>query len=135
MSRGISTIIAAILLLIITIGLASSAYLFITRLLYAQTSKTIQLLDASCTGGNITLVVSNQGTDIIADTDLKVHINNEDKSTFFTTGTTKLTPLDPQDTEVDTYKPEDESGDPPYSGSVRIRVTSPSNSIETTIWC
>jgi len=131
MSRGISTIIAAILLLIITIGLASTAYLFISSFFYTQTSKTIQLLDASCTGGNITLVVSNTGTDTITSGDLKVHINEEDKSSFYTDA---LTPLDPHDTEVDTYKPKDEEGLDPYSGSVRIRVTS-SNSIDTTIWC
>lgn len=132
MSRGISTIIAAILLLIITIGLASTAYLFITRLLYAQTSKTIQVLDATCTGGNITLVVSNQGTDIITSANLKVHIDNVDRTNRFT----PLTPLTPQNTTVHTYEPESYTPpDPTLSGSVRIRVTSPSNSIDTTIWC
>jgi len=127
MSRGISTIIAAILLLIITIGLAGTAYLFITRILYTQTSKVIQVLSADCTNNNITLVVSNQGTDTIASADLTILINNVDKTSYFS----DLTPLDPQDTKVDTYDP----GATPYSDSVTIVVTSPSNSQTLTIWC
>jgi len=129
MSRGISTIIAAILLLIITIGLASSAYLFITRLLYAQTSKTIQVLGADCTNKNITLVVSNQGTDKITSGDLQVHIDNEDRTGKFSA----LIPLTPHNTTVDTWNPGPDGVT--YSGSVIIRVTSPSNSQTYTIWC
>ena len=124
MSRGISTIIAAILLLIITIGLAGTAYLFITRIFYAQTSKTIQLLDASCTNGVITLVVSNQGTDTIESGELTVYINEVDKSGEFP----DLMTITPHQSKVDT-------GTTVYSDSVNIRVTSPSNSQTVPIWC
>ena len=127
MSRGISTIIAAILLLIITIGLASTAYLFITGFLYSQTSKTIQVLTADCTNKNITLVVSNQGTDRIEDGEIKVYVNNEDKTSVFT----DLDPVDPHKTKVHTWDP----GAAAYSGSVTILITSPSNSQTLTIWC
>jgi hypothetical protein len=127
MSRGISTIIAAILLLIITIGLASAAYIFITNFLYSQTSKTIQVLSADCNNNNITLVVANHGSETIGNNELKVYINNDDQTSNFTA----LTPLDPQDTEVHTWDPE---GLVP-GGSVNILVISPSNSQPITIWC
>ena len=128
MSRGISTIIAAILLLIITIGLAGTAYLFITRIFYAQTSKTIQLLDATCTNGVITLVVSNQGTDTIGDGELTVYINEQLEDGFG-----GLDPLNPHDTKV--QKDSTCAAPPCYTDSVNIRVTSPSNTQTVTIWC
>ena len=61
MKKGISTIIAVILLLIITISLAGTAYMFIYNMLWRQMSKPISILGASCNATNsITLLISNE---------------------------------------------------------------------------
>jgi hypothetical protein len=65
--KGISTIIASIILVVITIGLISVAYLYMTGLLTGTTAKNIELMDAYCdlTSGsnyNITALIKNIGT-------------------------------------------------------------------------
>jgi hypothetical protein len=65
--KGISTIIASIILVVITIGLISVAYLYMSGLLSGTTAKNIQLMDAYCdltssSNYNITAIVKNIGT-------------------------------------------------------------------------
>ncbi len=64
--KGISTIIASIILVVITIGLISVAYLYMSGLISGTTGKNIQLMDSYCdndgTNGNITVMVKNIGT-------------------------------------------------------------------------
>ncbi|MEK6909844.1 MAG: archaellin/type IV pilin N-terminal domain-containing protein [Candidatus Aenigmatarchaeota archaeon] len=60
--RGISTVIATILMLMITIGLAGTAYLYISGA-FTQQTQGIDLVDAFCTGGIIANVsFRNLGT-------------------------------------------------------------------------
>ena len=56
--KGISAVIATILLLMITIAIASTAYMYVTGMIGGMTSKTISVSHASCDGGAITLVIS-----------------------------------------------------------------------------
>ena len=64
--KGISTIIASIILVVITIGLISVAYLYMSGLISGTTANNIQLMDAYCdfagSAGNITVLVKNIGT-------------------------------------------------------------------------
>jgi len=73
--KGVSAIIATILMLVITIGLAGTAYVYISGMLTGKTAKTISLLDASCTGSNIVIVISNDGTQNIAATELAAYLD------------------------------------------------------------
>jgi len=86
MKKGISTIIAVILMLIITIALAGTAYMFISGMIGTRISQTISA-DISCVNGKIVLIVYNQGTDMINNTattkELKIYINNADRTDFF----------------------------------------------------
>jgi len=86
MKKGISTIIATILLLIITIALVGTSYMFISGMIGARISQTISA-DVSCVNGKIVLIVYNQGTDMINNTattkELKIYISNADKTDFF----------------------------------------------------
>jgi len=122
MKKGISTIIAVILLLVITISLAGTAYIFIIGMLRGQMSKPISILGASCnTTNGITLVISNDGTDLITENDLTIF-----------NGSVQLTDFDsisipPKDSNFTSF-----GGG---SGSNHIRVISPSNSVEITVWC
>ena len=88
--KGISAIIATILLLMITIALAGTAYVYMSGMLTGRTSKIISLLDASCTNANITVVISNDGTaDITLADDIKVFVDNiQDTAIEFSPSTT-----------------------------------------------
>ncbi|MCX6821431.1 MAG: hypothetical protein NTW30_01500 [Candidatus Aenigmarchaeota archaeon] len=131
--KGISTIIASILLLIITIGLAGTAYIFISNLLTGSISKTISVLDVSCyplpsdnTRSNITIILTNDGTVNIADSDLIVMVDGVVKSQQFDFGA----PIYPHSTAVATSK------DDYTSNAVHtVSVSSPSNSIRVTRSC
>ena len=78
--KGISTIIATILMVVITIGLVSVAYLYLSGLITGATAQNIALLDAYCdaTPNNIYVLLKNDGTTSIT----------FDKVAFFVNGTT-----------------------------------------------
>jgi flagellin-like protein len=59
--KGISTVIATLLMLMITIALAGMAYMYISGVFTMQT-QGIELVDAYCVGNNVTMVVRNIGT-------------------------------------------------------------------------
>jgi len=88
--KGVSAIIATILMLVITIGLAGTAYVYISGMLTGKTGTTISILDYTCTIGTngriITMVISNDGTDNIpgaANGILKIYVDNVDRTTMF----------------------------------------------------
>jgi len=62
--KGISTIIATLLMLVITIGLAGMAYSYISGVFTART-RTIELIDAFCVGTTGSAIIRNSGSDII----------------------------------------------------------------------
>ena len=60
--KGISTVIATILMLMITIALAGTAYLYISGTFTQQTAVVLEILDATCSGDPISVTVQNSGT-------------------------------------------------------------------------
>ena len=123
--KGVSEIIANILMLIITIGLAGTAYVYISGMMTTKMEKTVSVLDAACNGTHITLVVANDGTDTIAAADLTIYINNQVSPTGLPG------PLNPRDTEVIT----DLSTGVISGASNTLLVISPSNSVRQSVWC
>ncbi len=121
MRKGVSAIIATILLLMITIGLAGMAYVFMSGMMTGRTSKTITVLDASCTSDIITIVISNDGTLDITSDDIKIFVNNEE-NTAFSIGT-----IVPHTTNVTTV-----TG---TSGANTVLVVSPSNAVKQVVYC
>lgn len=130
MNKGISTIIATIILLVITIGLAGTAYIFISNMLQSHFSKTINLLDVDCnpstpTQAYITIILSNDGTMNITDSEILVTVDGSVKSGSFDFGT-----LTPRNTTVAT------STDLYLMNKVHtVVVASSSNSVRTDVWC
>lgn len=119
--KGISTIIASIMLLVITIGLAGTAYIFIKTILDQSISKTINVLDMSCNQGNITIILTNDGTANIKDSELIVMVDGNVKSDKFTFNPD---PIPAHSTAVAT------SSEPYGLNAVHtVVVTSPSNSV------
>lgn len=49
--KGISTVIATLLMLLITIALSGLAYMYISGVFTAKTAKTIDIIDAGCRTG------------------------------------------------------------------------------------
>lgn len=66
--KGISTIIATLLMLIITIALAGMAYTYISGVFTART-RTIELVDSFCVGTTGSAIVRNLGPDTIRATE------------------------------------------------------------------
>ncbi|MDI6826125.1 MAG: hypothetical protein QMD36_02940 [Candidatus Aenigmarchaeota archaeon] len=60
--KGVSTIIAAIIMVVITIGLISVAYLYISGLIAGTTATNIWLADAYCNTTHIIYLIKNIGT-------------------------------------------------------------------------
>ena len=121
MRKGVSAIIATILLLMITIGLAGMAYVFMSGMMTGRTSKTITVLDASCTSDIITIVISNDGTVDIASSDIKIYVENTQNSTF------SLSTIVPHATQVTNV-----AG---TSGANTVLVVSPSNAVKQVVYC
>lgn len=138
MRKGISTVIATLLMLVITIALAGFAYTYISGTLTARTGVVINLLDATCGSGgaaadSIQVTVLNDGT--TASGALTVTATAPDGTT--TTGTCTTVSINPGT-----------QGSCPGSGidrallaantagSYRIRITSPSGTPVTgTVFC
>jgi len=72
--KAVSTIIASIMLVIITIGLVSTAYLYIIGVFGGQTSKTIKLAEADAH----MIIFQNLGSDTIASDEIKVLVNGKE---------------------------------------------------------
>lgn len=63
--KGVSAVIATILMLLITIALAGTAYLYITGVFTSRTAVALSIdgISSTCTaGGNLSIVVKNDGT-------------------------------------------------------------------------
>jgi len=123
MKKGISAIIATVLLLLITIALAGSVFVYMSGMLTGKTAKTISLLDASCSGTTITIVISNDGTADILPSELTFLVSNSVASPTWVTGGTIV----PHNTTVLTI-----SGS---SGTNTVKVISPSNTASQIVYC
>lgn len=69
MRKGITPIIAIIILLLIVVAIAGSAYTYIMGYYSGLTAKTVELTSVTCTAGTVTMIVHNIGTDVIQSSD------------------------------------------------------------------
>jgi flagellin-like protein len=60
--KGISTVVATLLMLIITIALAGLAYSYISGVFTARTAVILTVADTTCNTSHITVWVRNDGT-------------------------------------------------------------------------
>ncbi|MEM5777000.1 MAG: archaellin/type IV pilin N-terminal domain-containing protein [Candidatus Aenigmatarchaeota archaeon] len=82
MKKGISAVIATLLLLVITIGLAMTAYFYINNMVQRSTAKVINVEPGYCIGQTITIVLTNVGTENINKNEIKIVLNNNQNPTF-----------------------------------------------------
>ena len=135
MNKGISAIIATILLVLIAVALVGTAYLYVSGMLTGRTSKSISISDVSCTSNNITIVVSNDGTSSITNTasskELRIFVDNVDRTSVFNeTGGTNSYTIAPHSTIVLLDNTTGYS-----SGTHTVLVVSPSNSVREVVFC
>ena len=136
--KGVSAIIATVLLLLITIGLSAAVYVYMSGMIGGRISKTITILDASCTGdnGQITLVISNDGTSNITQKngagDLKIFVDNvDDTEDFKGDGSNRYSIASHgvialiSDNGAQNYT----------AGTHKILIISPSNTASPTVFC
>jgi len=70
MKKGVSAVIATVLMLIITIALAGTAYMYITGV-FTGTVQEIEIVDSFCEGGEVTITIRNIGTTAITSLNIK----------------------------------------------------------------
>jgi len=126
-NKGVSGIIATILLVVIVIALIGLAYNYFSGIMSGRTEQSISLSDAYCNETHITIVLLNDGTKDLSDSDITVLIDNLPRSDNYAFGT--ITPHDTA-TAVPT-------GDSPdlTSGQHTLLITSPSNSVRQVVNC
>ncbi|MEM5879168.1 MAG: hypothetical protein QXU74_01610 [Candidatus Aenigmatarchaeota archaeon] len=129
--KGISTVIATLLMLMITIGLAGMAYMYIRGVFTGITSKTITIVDVGCVPGtSYYVVVKNLDSSltITPSTDLIVRVDNA-VATTITWNPTSITPGGISSGTITN----------PAGGAAgtahKIKVTGPSNSDEKSVYC
>ena len=109
-------------MLIITIALAGTAYMFMSGLIASRISKPITIMGGSCNTSNyITLVISNDGTERIDKGEINIYIGSEYKGKFNAS-------IEPHDVNITS----DLKGN---SGSNLVRAMSPSVSVDFPVWC
>jgi len=75
--KGISAIIATLLILVITLGLAGLAYTYISAIFTTRTA-TLSLIDSYCYGSEAHAVIKNEGTTPINGTTIYLTPINSD---------------------------------------------------------
>ncbi|MCD6403376.1 MAG: type IV pilin [Candidatus Aenigmarchaeota archaeon] len=70
-NKGVSAVIATILLLVITIAMAGLAYVYISGI-FTRATATITLVDSYCANGEIHVFIENQGQTKINQTTVKI---------------------------------------------------------------
>jgi len=128
--KGISAIIATILLLLITIALAGTAYMYVSGMIGAKISKTISILSPQCSSnGNITIIISNDGTtDITPSEDLTwlVDTGTGREPATFTCSKSSIAPHQNALCASTVLYP---------GQTVQVTVISPSNSATQSVYC
>lgn len=76
--KGISEVIATLLMLIITIALAGTAYLYISGFFKSKTAVVLTIDEgfSTCNATNITIAIRNDGTDVARDVRIYLYAPN-----------------------------------------------------------
>jgi flagellin-like protein len=130
-NKGVSAVIATIIILLIVLALAGTAYVYFSGILEGKTGMTISIQDASCNGTALTVVLANDGTRAVTDQNLQIVVNNMDVTTDFVTASGSSTyTISPQTSEILV----DDAG---YSvgNEYTLIVTSPSNTVRQVVRC
>jgi FlaG/FlaF family flagellin (archaellin) len=134
--KGVSTIIASILMVVITIGLTSVAYLYLSGIISGTTAQNIALLDAYCepTDNNISVLIKNDGTIGITANTIRWYVDGSDRKVHMypAIGCNDTTALGAGNTVSCTIWG---AGGGTQNGFRELRVIGPSNAVGGTVEC
>lgn len=129
--KGISAIIATLLLLVITMGLAVTAYFYVNSLITQKTGKSISVDHADCisAGANnqIVIVLTNIGNLPIESGDIKITLGNQLINNNAIVFNPSL-PIQPRNTTVASYSTTSR-------GPQTLLVTTPSGTSSFNLIC
>ena len=125
--KGVSPIIAIILIIVITLGLAGVAQVYI-RGIFAARSAVIELIDSYCENGNGAAVIRNSGITTISSGSIVVIKTTGDVCTNELNDTDFAADLPPGGTLTGDF-----TGCP--SGVHKWRIRGPSNVVEVVVIC
>ena len=124
--KGISAVIATLLLLVITIGLAMTVYFYVNNMASRQTAKVVDVQPYCTLQGTtyiITLVITNIGTDPIVTGDLK-YILNSGAANNINLGATPLNPRSTTTVNINAQQ-----------GANTLILITPSGSTRLSVFC
>jgi flagellin-like protein len=133
LKKGISAVIATILMLVITIAMAGMAYMYITGVFVGKTAQTIDLIYATCDGKNVTVILKNTGTTSVDVSDLRFFVVDGTTVTQDNDAGCDVTTLDPGSTTI--CNEFDKNGAEVGSGTKSIRIVGPSNVVSGPVYC
>jgi flagellin-like protein len=131
--KGISEIVATILMLMITIGLAGTAFIYINSFITGTTQKRISLIDVSCKAPNtVYVVVKNLDPSVnIGTNELTVFVDKQPVTSSISWDSPNI---QPQNTTIGTVSCP--SGLNCTVGTLHtVKVVGPSNSDEKSVAC
>ncbi|MBN2331179.1 MAG: hypothetical protein JXC85_05170 [Candidatus Aenigmarchaeota archaeon] len=70
--KGITPIIAILVILLITIAITGSAWIYISTYYSGMTSEAIEITSVDCTGSGATIYIHNIGTDTISTNNIAI---------------------------------------------------------------
>jgi len=121
--KGISTVIATLMMLLITMALAGMAYTYISGVFTSKTM-TISLVDAYCAGGSATWVIRNEGSVDLAPSSFIISPVNENCTT------------DPAAPSISAGKTATLTATGCERGRIHVyRLRGPSNAVELSVYC
>jgi len=122
--KGISAVIATILMLMITIALAGLAYMYISGIFTARTATAISLASIDCTDLDIYALVKNDGTASINLVDIDIYVDGGSANNCAASGTVAAG-------RVATCAVIANVG----AGTHSVRIVGPSNAITGSVYC
>ena len=121
--KGISAVIATILMLMITVAMVGLAYMYISGMFASRTAQAISLSSVDCAGGDIHVMVKNDGTESITLTDIDVFVDSGAVNDCVGSGSVAAGAVQMCDAISAS------------AGSHTLRIVGPSNSITGTVYC
>ncbi len=126
--KGISAVIATILMLMITVAMVGLAYMYISGIFTSRTAQSLSLSSIDCAGGDIHVMLKNDGTEDIEESDIKIYVDEPGPTETADCGTGTLgagnTTLCSADLSAESTQ-----------GSHTVRIIGPANSITGNVYC
>jgi len=122
--KGISAVIATILMLMITVAMVGVAYMYISGMFTTRTAQAISIASSDCAGGDINILIRNDGTEIVTLDAITISLDGAAGAACVAAGGNLAAGSMASCTAIEAA-----------AGSHTIRIVGPANAITGTIQC